>query len=84
MPLSEERVNAIAMQVLQAHLEKGGNLKLIPSEIKRECHNMAKKMGIPVTEAADFIKAMLEKAYLNTMKELNAIIEPPIRGVVID
>ena len=74
MALSEERANAIAMQVLQEKIERGGELKLIPSEIKRTVHNSAKKMNIPAKEVAEFIKIVLEKAYSKTVAELDAII----------
>lgn len=83
MALSEERANAIAMQVLQEKIERNGELKLVPSEIKRVVNNSAKKMNIPAKEVAEFIKIMLEKAYNKTIAELDAIINSPIRGVVI-
>lgn len=74
MALSEERANAIAMQVLQDKIERNGELKLIPSEIKRIVNNSAKKMNIPPKEVAEFIKVVLEKAYSKTISELDAII----------
>jgi hypothetical protein len=74
MALSEERANAIAMQVLQDKIERNGELKLIPSEIKRIVNNSAKKMNIPPKEVAEFIKVVLEKAYSKTIAELDAII----------
>ena len=74
MALSEERANAIAMQVLQDKIERSGDLKLIPSEIKRMVHNSAKKMNIPAKEVAEFIKIILEKVYNKTIAELDAVI----------
>ena len=74
MALSEERANAIAMQVLQDKMERNGELKLIPSEIKRMVNNSAKKMNIPAKEVAEFVKIVLEKAYNKTIAELDAVI----------
>jgi len=74
MALSEERANAIAMQILQDKVERSGDFKLIPSEIKRDVHNASKKMNIPAKEVAGFLKIMLEKAYNKTIAELNAVI----------
>lgn len=74
MALSQERANELAMQVLQEKIERSGDLKLIPSEIKRNVHNSAKKMNVPPQEVAGLIKIVLEKAYLKTVAELNAII----------
>ena len=74
MALSQERVNELAMQVLQEKIERSGDLKLIPSEVKRSVHNLSKKMNIPVKEVAEFMKIMLEKAYSKTIAELDAVI----------
>ncbi len=76
MALSTERANEIAMQVLQEKLESDGEIKLTPSEIKRSVHNTAKKMNLSQKEVAGFIKIVLEKAYLKTVAELDAIITP--------
>lgn len=74
MALSQERANELAMQVLQDKIERSGDLKLIPSEIKRNVHNSAKKMNVSPQEVAGLIKIVLEKAYLKTVAELDAII----------
>ncbi|MEA3399411.1 MAG: hypothetical protein U9R00_02780 [Patescibacteria group bacterium] len=72
--LLKERANELAMQVLQEKIERDGELKLIPSEIKRTVHNLAKKMNIPPQEIAGLIKIVLEKAYLKTATKLDEII----------
>lgn len=74
MALSQERANELAMQVLQDKIERDGELKLIPSEIKRNVHNSAKKMNVPPQEVAEFMKVVLEKAYNKTIAELDAVI----------
>ena len=74
MALSEERANAIAMQVLQDKMERDHQLVLIPSEVKRTVHNSAKKMEASPAEVAGFMKIVLEKAYSKTVAELDAII----------
>lgn len=62
MALSQERANELAMQVLQEKVERSGNLKLTPSEIKRNVHNASKKMNISAKEVAEVMKVMFEKA----------------------
>ena len=74
MALSQERANEIAMQVLQEKMERSGELKLIPSEIKRNVHNAAKNMNIPAKEVAEFMKIMLKKASDKTIVELDEVI----------
>ena len=74
MALSQERANELAMQVLQDKIERQGELKLIPSEIKRTVHNSAKKMNVPPQEVAGLMKIVLEKAYNKTIAELDAVI----------
>ncbi len=73
MALSKERQGEIAMIILQHKLEKEGELKLIPSEVKRQLHNSAKNLGIPASELAEFVKITLEKAYAKTVAELDVI-----------
>ena len=75
MALTKEKQGEIAMQLLQLSMEKSGELKLNPTEIKRGIHNMSKKMDIPIVETAEFVKIVLEKAYEKTMKEINMVID---------
>lgn len=74
MALTTERANQIAMKVLQYKTERNGELRLVPSEVKRAVKNSAKSMDIPVEEAAEFMKIVLEKAYSKTITELDEII----------
>jgi len=73
MALSKEKTNEIAMQLLQAQMEKEG-LRLRPSEVKREMSNLSKRLGISKEEAAEFAKIITEQIYTKTVNEFNKII----------
>ena len=74
MTLSKERIGEIAMYALQHKLENDGNLKLMPTQIKREVKNSAKKSGFPINEVAEFFKILLEEGYKKTISELDEMI----------
>lgn len=74
MALTKERVGEMAMQALQNKLENDGNLKLMPTQIKREIKNSAKKTGLPVKEVAEFYKILIEEGCKKTIAELDKII----------
>ncbi|HEU0085881.1 MAG TPA: hypothetical protein VFQ59_02890 [Candidatus Paceibacterota bacterium] len=63
------------MSSLQNHLEKGGHLKLIPGNIKREIKNVASKNGITVGEAAEFYKIVFGEAWKKIDREFDELIE---------
>ena len=75
MALSKERLGEIAMLVLQNKLEKNGDLKLIPSQVKRELKNSAKTLGFSVIEVAEFSKIILTSSFKKTIIELDKIIK---------
>jgi hypothetical protein len=75
MALSKERIGEIAMVVLQSKLERDGNIRLNPSEIKREISNESKKIGITLQEAAEFVQIILKTAYGKCMAELEKVAE---------
>lgn len=74
MALTKERQGEIAMYILQRKLENNGNLKLMPSEIKREIANSSKKSKIPQNELAEFYKIVFEEGYLRIVAELDKIL----------
>jgi hypothetical protein len=74
MPITKERVNEIAMIVLQEKMEREGQLKLVPFEIKRTIKNSAKKMNMPAEEVAEVVKIIFERAYIKTIAEIDKVI----------
>lgn len=74
MALSKERLGEIAMIVLQEKMERDGNIRLNPSEIKREITNSCKKLGITPQEGAEFVGIILKKAYDKCMAEIQKVI----------
>lgn len=73
MALSKERIGEIAMVVLQDKLERDGDIRLNPSEIKREISNSSKKLGISPQEGAEFVGIILTKAYDKCMAEIKKV-----------
>lgn len=73
MPLSSERVGDIALLALQHKMETEGMITLNPKEIKRQIHNLAKILGIPPHELAEFAKLIYKVAFDKTMAELNSM-----------
>jgi hypothetical protein len=73
MALSKERIGEIAMLVLQEKLERDGNIRLNPSEIKREVSNTSKKLGITPQEGAEFVGIILKTAYDKCMAEVQKV-----------
>jgi len=73
MALSKERIGEIAMVVLQEKLERDGNIRLNPSEIKREVANTSKKLGITPQEGAEFVGIILKTAYDKCMAEVEKV-----------
>ena len=77
MSLSKERVNEIAKNILQLHMEKEG-IRLRPIEVKREVSNLSQKTGISLAEAAEFMKIFLSEAYNKTIAKLNKIMSEKV------
>jgi hypothetical protein len=82
MALSSDRIGEIAMLALQHKMETEGMITLNPKEIRRQIHNMAKTLGIPVPELAQFVKIVYTDAFTSTMSELDSMI--PSATVAID
>jgi len=74
MALSKERLGEIAMIALQAKLERNGDIRLNPKELKREAINSAKEVGITPQECAEFMKVVLGAAFNKSIAELDQII----------
>ena len=73
MALTSERVGQIAMIAFQSRKEEEG-VRLNPKQIRRDISNEARKLGIPVHEAAQFVQLMFREAYDKTMAELDELI----------
>jgi hypothetical protein len=70
MALSKERIGEIAMLVLQHKVERDGNIRLNPAEIKREFSKSSKELGITPQECAEFVGILLKTAYDKCMAEI--------------
>lgn len=75
MALSKERLGEIALFALQLQLEEKG-LRLDPREIKRDLHNEAKKLGVPIQEFAEMVRAVYKTAYERTMAAIDEVSPP--------
>lgn len=73
MALTEDRFAAIAVLVLLDKMESDG-IELKPKEIRRKAIDGAKKLDIPVAEAAEFLKATINMAHAKAIAELNKLI----------
>jgi len=73
MSIPVVRLNEIAMLELQRRINEDG-MQIKPDEIARHAHNRAKQLGIPVIEAAEFFRFMIEKTSAKTMDNLGTLI----------
>lgn len=80
MALTSQRIGEIALVVLQDKLEKDGSLRLNPIEIKRDATNGAKRLGVPPSEAAEFMQMILKVAYDKTIAALDELKDSQTRG----
>ncbi len=71
--MSKERRGEISLLVLQLLLESDGKLVLQPSEVKRQVHNLSKKIGIPAHEVAEVLEAVFHVAFHKVIEELDKI-----------
>ncbi len=73
MALSEERLGEIAVITLMEKYRENGIL-LTPRRVKRDMHNLAKKLNITVVEAAECAKIVYKTLYDESVLEIESII----------
>ncbi len=72
MELLKERLHEIAYMALLEKFRENG-VMLSPKTVKRDVHNLSKKLGITTDEAKECAKIVYKILYDETIKELDAI-----------
>lgn len=78
MALPEQRLNEIATMRLVLYYRENG-VMLRPGEVKREIHNMAKKLGVTPQEVAECARFIYSKIFEETMEVVDSIIAEPVK-----
>jgi hypothetical protein len=73
MPLSTERRGELAILVLRKKLRRDGFTLKDRGNIRRDLHNEARDLNVPIEELAEFVLFMTEQIYGDTSAELRSI-----------
>lgn len=72
MELAKERLHEIAYMALLEKFRENG-VMLSPKTVKRDVHNLSKKLGITPAETKECAKIVYKAIYEETLKELETI-----------